>query len=96
MSDNTINRRDFLKSAAAAVGRTRVSLYRPPACAGQGQTPPSDKLNIAGIGVGGMGASNLRELEIGEYRRPLRRRPELRRRDHQATTRAPSSTPTTA
>ncbi|MEW6238248.1 MAG: Gfo/Idh/MocA family oxidoreductase [Candidatus Omnitrophota bacterium] len=30
---------------------------------GQGNTPPSDKLGIAGIGVGGMGAANLRALE---------------------------------
>ena len=28
-----------------------------------GQTPPSEKLNIAGIGVGGRGQSNLRSLE---------------------------------
>jgi predicted dehydrogenase len=30
---------------------------------GAGETPPSAKLNIAGIGVGGMGASNLEALK---------------------------------
>ena len=30
---------------------------------GPGYTAPSDKLNIAGIGVGGMGKSNLGRLE---------------------------------
>lgn len=29
---------------------------------GRGLTPPSDKLNIAGIGIGGMGAGDLREM----------------------------------
>src|SRR6185312_9599302 len=29
---------------------------------GPGHTPPSDRLNIAGIGVGGMGKSNMRAL----------------------------------
>jgi predicted dehydrogenase len=30
---------------------------------GQGQTPPSEKLNIAGIGVGGMGRNNVKACE---------------------------------
>jgi len=30
---------------------------------GQGQTPPSQKLNIAGIGVGGQGGGDLAEMK---------------------------------
>ena len=29
---------------------------------GQGNTPPSEKLNIAGIGIGGMGGHNLSSM----------------------------------
>jgi predicted dehydrogenase len=54
-----ITRRRFLESGAAASLLTLV----PRRVLGRGQTPPSDKLNIAGIGIGGMGAANLRELE---------------------------------
>ncbi len=60
---NTMSRRRFLGSAAATVaGPSLVSLV-PRHVLGRGETPPSDKLNIAGIGIGGMGASNLRALE---------------------------------
>jgi predicted dehydrogenase len=53
-------RRDFLKStAAAAAGFTIVPRH---VLGGPGQTPPSDLLNIAAIGVGGMGRSNLVNL----------------------------------
>ena len=31
---------------------------------GRGQTPPSDRLNIAGVGVGGMGKINLLNLGV--------------------------------
>ena len=54
-----INRRQFLAgSVIAAV--TVVPRY---VLGGAKHTPPSEKLNIAGIGVGGMGAANLRNLE---------------------------------
>lgn len=58
-ADQPISRRSLLAAAAAA------SLFHivPRHALGQGQTPPSEKLNIAGIGIGGMGASNLRMLE---------------------------------
>ncbi len=29
---------------------------------GRGETPPSEKLNLAGIGIGGQGASDLGEM----------------------------------
>jgi hypothetical protein len=47
-----MQRRQFLKVAATtAVGLQIVPRHVP----GQGLTPPSEKLNIAGIGVGGQG-----------------------------------------
>ena len=57
----TVNRREFLKSAAGAGGAmaafTIVPAHVLGAAAGKA---PSDKLNIAGIGVGGMGGGNIR------------------------------------
>ncbi len=38
---------------------------------GPGQKAPGDKLNIAGIGVGGMGQSNLRACSGREHRGAL-------------------------
>ncbi len=57
---NTVNRRTFLGTAAASTAFTIVPRY---VLGGAGHTAPSDKVNIAGIGVGGMGFSNLRQLE---------------------------------
>ena len=57
-----ISRRNFLKSGAvAAAGLTIV----PGTVMGKafGHTAPSDKLNIAGIGVGGMGRRNLANMK---------------------------------
>ena len=63
MSEQKMTRRHFLRSAAAVSAAPSLLHIVPRHVLGRGQTPPSDKLNIAGIGVGGMGASNLRELE---------------------------------
>lgn len=58
---NKLSRRRFLaNSAAAAAGFTILPSY---VISGLGHTPPSDKLNIAGIGVGGMGFANLKAME---------------------------------
>jgi hypothetical protein len=57
----TYSRRKFLKTAAAtAAGITIV----PNTVLGKawGHTAPSDRLNIAGIGVGGMGRRNLANM----------------------------------
>ena len=55
--DNKISRRDFMGSAAAAVAAfTIVPRY---VLGGPGNVPPSEKLNIAAIGAGGMGANNI-------------------------------------
>ena len=59
---NTITRRKFLgNSAAVAAGMTVIPAH----VMGKtfGRTAPSDKLNIAGIGVGGMGRRNLSNMK---------------------------------
>lgn len=59
---SNISRRSFLqKGTAAAAALTIV----PNAVLGKshGHTAPTDKMNIAGIGIGGMGAANLRNME---------------------------------
>ena len=56
-----ITRRDFVKNAATTAAVTIVPRH----VLGRGFTPPSDMLNIAGIGVGGMGKTNLLNLAPG-------------------------------
>src|SRR5260370_15839208 len=54
-----MTRRKFVKDAAVAgAGLTIVPRH----VLGRGMTPPSDLLNIAGVGVGGMGRANLINL----------------------------------
>ncbi len=64
MAKPTITRREFL-GATASVGASVAAFTIVPArvLGGPRHQAPSEKLNIAGIGVGGMGASNLHELE---------------------------------
>src|SRR3989441_2079162 len=51
-----MTRREFVKDVAmAGAGLTIVPRH----VLGKGMTPPSDLLNIAGVGVGGMGRANL-------------------------------------
>jgi predicted dehydrogenase len=52
-----ISRRSFINSAATAAAA--ISIVPRYVVGGPGQTPPSEKLNIAGIGVGGKGYSDL-------------------------------------
>jgi predicted dehydrogenase len=54
-SKTTFSRRGFITAASAAAAFTIVPRH----VLGAGQTPPSEKLNIAGIGVGGMGFVDL-------------------------------------
>ncbi|MCL3782433.1 Gfo/Idh/MocA family oxidoreductase [Prolixibacteraceae bacterium JC049] len=58
---NTINRRDFIKTSAKA--GLAFSIIPSSSIAGLAQNPPSNKLNIAAIGVGGVGLTNLRNME---------------------------------
>jgi predicted dehydrogenase len=52
------SRRELLKTAGALAAFTIVPRH----VLGQGQTPPSEKLNVAGIGAGGMGAGDIQEV----------------------------------
>ena len=54
-----MSRRDFIGGAAAAAAFTIVPRH---VLGGSGNTAPSEKLNIAGIGVGGQGAGDLRNV----------------------------------
>jgi len=55
-----ISRREFLKATTVASAFVIVPRH---VLGGPAHRPPSEKLNIAGIGVGGMGGSNLRQCE---------------------------------
>jgi hypothetical protein len=55
----TVSRRSFIaKTAATAAAFTIVPRH----VLGRGYAPPSDLLNVAGVGVGGMGHTNLINL----------------------------------
>ncbi|HIJ70443.1 MAG TPA: Gfo/Idh/MocA family oxidoreductase [Planctomycetes bacterium] len=55
-----ISRRRFLAHTAATTAAFTIVPRH--VLGGPGHTPPSEKLNVAGVGVGGMGASNLFEI----------------------------------
>ena len=57
MTTTKTSRRDFVGSVAAA--GTAFTIVPRHVLGGQGVTAPSDKLNLAVVGVGGMGKSNL-------------------------------------
>ncbi|MBN2455081.1 MAG: Gfo/Idh/MocA family oxidoreductase [Sedimentisphaerales bacterium] len=54
-----ISRRDFLGGAAAAAAFTIVPRH---VLGGPGYKPPSEKLNVAGVGIGGMGRNDIRRI----------------------------------
>jgi predicted dehydrogenase len=58
-SSTRISRRKFVKTAAATGAAFAIV---PRHVLGRGFTPPSDLLNVAGVGVGGMGRSNMINL----------------------------------
>ncbi len=53
--DEKLSRRDFMGAAAAVAAFTVVPRH---VLGGAGQTPPSERVNVAAIGAGGMGGSN--------------------------------------
>ena len=57
----TMDRRTFINGSAAAAS-SFIILPRH-VLVGAGYTAPSDKLNIAGIGVGGMGFADLQDMQ---------------------------------
>ncbi|MDX2430952.1 MAG: Gfo/Idh/MocA family oxidoreductase, partial [Bacteroides sp.] len=61
MSKSSLPRRSFLKTAAASAAA--ITIVPSHVLGGRlGHTAPSDKLNIAGIGIGGKGRVNLRSM----------------------------------
>ena len=65
----SMTRRRFLGASALAV--TAFNALPRHVLGGEG-TAPSEKLNIAGIGVGGMGAGEPGKPALAEHRRALR------------------------
>ena len=55
------SRRQFIRSSVGTVAG--ITILPSHVVSGLGHRPPSDKLNIAGIGVGGMGYNNLKRME---------------------------------
>jgi len=61
LDKKNVSRRSFLgTTAAVAAGITVIPRH---AVAGLGHQAPSDTLNIAAVGIGGMGSTNLRNLQ---------------------------------
>jgi len=56
-----VDRRKFIGSSMAAIAS--VAIVPRHVLGGVGYTPPSEKLNVAGIGVGGQGAGDIRAME---------------------------------
>ncbi len=59
-----MKRRDFIrKASAAAIGSTVIPTIIPSSALGlNGKTPPSDRIVMAAVGIGGMGKGNMGEL----------------------------------
>src|SRR5512133_2125142 len=61
---NKITRRSFVGTTGAAIAG--LTILPSSVVSGLGHKAPSDKLNIAGIGIGGVGATNLRNVAESE------------------------------
>ena len=59
----SLTRRHFLRVTGTAIAA--ISIVPRHVLAGSGETPPSEKLNIAGIGVGGQGAGDIDAVAAG-------------------------------
>lgn len=60
---STFNRRQFLRVTGASVAAFTIVPRH--VVAASGRTPPSEMLNIAGIGVGGQGAGDISAVAAG-------------------------------
>ncbi len=58
-SNATSNRRDFLKATAGIAAGTAATIVPRHVLGGVGGKPPSEKLNLAGVGIGGVGHGQL-------------------------------------
>jgi hypothetical protein len=56
-------RRDFLRRSAATAALASLTIIPRHVLGGAGHLPPSEKLNIAGIGVGNRGWTVIRQME---------------------------------
>ncbi|HOB83952.1 MAG TPA: Gfo/Idh/MocA family oxidoreductase, partial [Bacteroidales bacterium] len=61
MTSKKTGRREFLTTSAAAFAG--ITVLPGHVISGFGHVPPSDKLNIACVGIGGMGRSNLSNIK---------------------------------
>jgi len=61
---NKITRRSFVGTTGAAIAG--LTILPGNVISGFGYRAPSDKLNIAGIGIGGVGATNVRNVADSE------------------------------
>ncbi|MBN1480721.1 Gfo/Idh/MocA family oxidoreductase [candidate division KSB1 bacterium] len=62
-SGKNVTRRDFVKASVATASFTIIPRH---VLGGPQQTAPSDKLNIAAVGVGGMGKNNVKAVAATE------------------------------
>ena len=62
LSSSSRNRRDFLKTSAAGLFTVIPGAYVFGANSTSGELPPSEKVNVAAIGIGNQGASNIKSL----------------------------------
>jgi len=61
----SLTRRTFLRAAGTAAAACTFTLVPRHVLAASSSTPPSERINIAGIGVGGMGAGDLNAVAPG-------------------------------
>jgi len=59
-ASNAVSRRQFV--ASSAVAAAGITILPSGIISAKGRTAPSDKLNIAGIGIGGMGHTNINNM----------------------------------
>lgn len=69
MKINASTRRQFIRRTAS-VAAAAFTIVPRHVLGGPGFVPPSETINIALVGAGGMGGANLRRLlELGSYRK---------------------------
>ena len=72
-----VSRRDFMGGAVSTIAAFTIVPRH--VLGGSGYVPPSEKLNIAGIGAGGMGARNIKNCSGETVDRWFNTDPEIRR-----------------